>query len=103
MWNVISKLLYRVLTLLLYFPIARLVRTAAQHVWVAARPGDPPKDPKKADTSWADALTWALISGVGTAVGRLITTKGAAGAWRAIIGTEPPGHDTKPSEQRLDP
>jgi len=41
------------------------------------------EDPKKADVGWSDALIWAVISGTGTALGKLLTSKGAAGTWRA--------------------
>lgn len=91
--NLISKLLYRLLTMVLSIPISRAIRKLIAQGWTAARPHDPPRDPRKADVGWSDALLWAVISGSGTALGRLLTSKGAAGTWRAIIGTEPPGFD----------
>jgi hypothetical protein len=100
-FNFISKILFRVLSLIIAIPVGRLVSKLVEKAWVAARPGDPPKDPKKADTGWGDAITWAAISGIGIALSKLLTTKGAAGAWKAIIGTPPPGYETDPKKQQL--
>lgn len=99
--NFVSKLLYRIVTLALSFPIAKAIKLLTDKAWAAARPNDPPKDPKKADTTWTDALIWAAITGVGTAVGKLLATKGAAGTWRALIGTEPPGYEKDPDKQTV--
>ena len=97
----ISKILYRILSILLAIPISRLVKKLVLHAWAAARPNDPPKDPKKVDVGWLDAIIWAVISGVGTALAKLLSTKGAAGTWRAIIGTEPPVHESDPQKQTV--
>ncbi len=94
MWNLISKVLYRVLAVAVAIPVGRAVKKLIEHAWTAARPGDPPKDPKKVDTGWPDAITWAAISGVGSAAGALLTAKGTAGLWRAVFGVDPPGQKT---------
>ena len=99
--NFLAKILYWVLTLIISVPVGRAVARLIERAWTAAKPGDPPKDPKKADTSWGDALTWAVISGVGVALRKLISTKGAAGAWKAIVGTQPPGYEKDPKKQKL--
>lgn len=99
--NFAAKILYRVLTLALSFPIAKAISTLTNKVWAAARPNDPPKDPKKADVGWTDALIWAGIAGVGTALAKVLSTKGAAGTWRAIVGTEPPGFQDDPKKQTV--
>ncbi len=99
--NFAAKLLYRVLTVALSVPIAKVIRALTNKAWVAARPNDPPKDPKKADVGWSDALIWAAIAGVGTALAKVLSTKGAAGTWRAIVGTEPPGFEEDPKKQTV--
>lgn len=98
--NVIAKLLYRLLTMLLAVPITKAIRKLIAQGWTAARPNNPPRDPKKADVGWTDALIWAAISGTGTALGKLLTSKGAAGVWRAMIGTEPPSFEKDPKKQK---
>ena len=97
--KLISKLIYRVLTMLLAIPISKAIKKLIAQAWTAARPQDPPKDPKKADVGWTDAIIWAVISGAGAALGKLLTSKGAAGTWRAVIGTEPPGFEKDPAKQ----
>jgi hypothetical protein len=99
--KIIGKLLYRILSIIIAIPIGRAVSKLAEQAWVAARPNDPPKDPRKADTGWADALTWAVITGISAALSKLLTSKGAAGAWRAIIGTDPPGYEQDPKKQQV--
>ena len=98
--NVISKLIYRLLTMGLAIPIGKAIKKLIAQAWMAARPNDPPRNPNKADVGWSDALLWAVISGTGTALGKLLTSKGAAGTWRAIIGTEPPGFEKDPQKQK---
>jgi hypothetical protein len=99
--NFASKILYRIVSLLIAIPVGRAIAKLVEHAWAAARPGDPPKDPKKADTTWTDAVTWAAISGVGVAASKLLTTKAAAGAWKSVIGTPPPGYEPDPAKQQL--
>ncbi len=99
--NFAAKLLYRALTVALSFPIAKAISALTNKVWAAARPNNPPKDPKKADVAWSDALMWAAIAGVGTALAKVLSTKGAAGTWRAIVGTEPPGFEDDQKKQTV--
>ncbi|MDQ6938041.1 MAG: DUF4235 domain-containing protein [Actinomycetota bacterium] len=101
MWTLLSKLLYRILSILVAIPVGRAISRLVEHAWTAARPDHPPRDPKRAETSWRDAITWAVISGVGVALRKLVATKGTAGAWRAIVGTPPPGREKHPSEPTL--
>ena len=42
-------------------------------------------------TSWTEALSWAAASGVALAVTRLVAQRGAAAAWKAKTGSNPPG------------
>lgn len=94
-WNVISKLLFKVMRILVAIPVAKAVSRLVDKSWQAARPRDPQHDPKRHDTKIADALTWAAITGVGAAATKVITSKGAAEMWRVVIGTEPPAKKKK--------
>lgn len=94
-WNIISKLLFKVLTIIVAIPVARGVGKLVEHGWTAIRPEDPQRDPRKRDTQMRDALTWAALTGVGAAATKLVTSKGAAEVWRAAIGTEPPAKKSK--------
>lgn len=63
-------------------------------LWRRVRGGDPPTNPAAPGTSWREALLWAASSGVAMAVTRLVAQRGAAEAWKAEMGTYPPGLET---------
>jgi hypothetical protein len=71
-------------------PIGRVVTKATRKAWAAARPQNPPVNPREVDTNWKDAMVWAALTGVGTSVAQLLTTKGADTAWRALTGRPSP-------------
>ena len=66
-------------------------RTVLKAVWKRVRGGDPPTNPAAPGTSWGEALVWAASSGVAMAVTRLVAQRGAAEAWKAELGSYPPG------------
>ncbi len=57
--------------------------------WVTGH--EPPTDPEDPDLTWQEAISWALASGVGIAVARLLATRQAAHLWRKWTGELPPG------------
>jgi len=93
-----ARLSFKVVSMLVAIPVSKLITKATVKAWVAARPEDPPTDPKAVDTNWADALVWAGLTGLGTAAGNLATTKGADTLWRAITGR--PSPRPKPPKQK---
>lgn len=66
-------------------------RRLLQVAWRRTRGGDPPTNPASPSTGWAEALGWAVASGVAMAVTRLVSQRGAAGAWKAATGSYPEG------------
>ena len=66
-----ARLSFKVVSMLVAIPVSKLITKATVKAWVAARPEDPPTDPKAVDTNWADALVWAGLTGLGTAAGNL--------------------------------
>jgi hypothetical protein len=68
---------------------AALARRAIEQAWRSARGTDPPSNPASPETSWGEALAWAVASGVALAVVRLVAQRGAAEAWRAVTGEYP--------------
>ena len=66
-------------------------RRLLQMGWHEVRGGDPPTNPASPSTAWSEALAWAVASGVAMAVARLVSQRGAAGAWKAATGAYPEG------------
>jgi hypothetical protein len=86
-----SRLIFRLIAALVAIPVGRAVTKTTQAVWLRTHPDDPIKDPTKVEARWRDALVWATLTGLGSAVAQLLTTKGADTVWRAITGTPSPG------------
>ncbi|WP_239309618.1 MULTISPECIES: DUF4235 domain-containing protein [unclassified Frankia] len=58
------------------------------------RKADPPASPAHPETAWADAIGWAVLSGVAIGLGRLTAERVAARWWVKTTGSLPPGmHD----------
>lgn len=70
---------------------AKASRSALDKGWAVAKGGEPPRNPADPGTSWADAVQWAVVSGVAVGLAKLVATRGAAGAWRRTTGHLPPG------------
>jgi hypothetical protein len=66
-----------------------VTRRALEALWRATRGGDPPSNPASSDTTWAEALIWAVASGAALAVMRLVAQRGAAELWRTATGGYP--------------
>lgn len=59
--------------------------------WRAVTKDDPPMNPLSHDTTWPEALGFALISGAVYGVTRMVTQRLAAGIWTSQLGAPPPG------------
>lgn len=68
-----------------------VARKAMMAAWRATKHNDPPSNPASRTTTWPEALSWAVASGVGMAVARLIAMRGAAAGWEKVRGALPPG------------
>jgi hypothetical protein len=61
--------------------------------WKAVRGATPPPKPANWRSSWTDALSWAIATGVGAGVARLVAIRTAARMWEAAIHEPPPERD----------
>lgn len=68
-----------------------LTRKVVGGVWKAATGGDPPEHPENPDTTWTQALIWAVLTGAVAGAVRLVITRNAATSWRSATGQLPPG------------
>jgi hypothetical protein len=66
---------------------ARKVLTAA---WRKGTGDDPPANPESPDTTWLQAIGWALASGAAVGVARMLATRKAADYYRKSAGHLPP-------------
>jgi hypothetical protein len=99
MANLVDKIGWKLITVLVSIPVGIGVRKGIEHLWRTARPNDPPRSAADPDASWADALGWAALSGAGVAAAQLATGKGAGSVWRKVMGTPPPVKKPEPSGQ----
>jgi Protein of unknown function (DUF4235) len=99
MANLVDKLGWKVVTILVSIPVGIGVRKGVEHLWRSARPNDPPRSPSDPDASWGDAIGWAALSAAGVAAAQLVTTKGASSVWRKVMGTPPPVKPTDAADE----
>ncbi|MBL7495171.1 DUF4235 domain-containing protein [Frankia sp. CNm7] len=59
------------------------------------RGGEPPRLAHP-DTSWREAMFWALLSAVAVAIGRLAAERAVAVGWARATGALPPGMEREP-------
>jgi hypothetical protein len=74
---------------------AAACRRGMKVLWRVSRDQDPPENPAARGVRWRDALIWSISLGVGAAVSRLVAQRGAAAAWQAATGSQPPGLDDR--------
>ncbi len=85
-----SKIGYKVINLAVSIPVGIATKKIVERTWAAARPGDPPRKAKDADTRWADAIGWAVLSATGIVVAEYLSRQGTEIAYRKVTGLEPP-------------
>lgn len=62
--------------------------------WRKATGHEPPANPESPDTTWQEALGFAVLSGTVLGVARLLARRAAARSWRKATGSLPPGLET---------
>ncbi|HUR72628.1 MAG TPA: DUF4235 domain-containing protein [Sporichthya sp.] len=68
-----------------------LTRKVVGRAWKATTGGAPPEHPENPDTTWTQALAWAMLTGAVAGAVRLVITRNAATSWRSATGALPPG------------
>lgn len=68
---------------------AVITRAAAQSGWKWLSGDHAPKNPAAPDTSWGQALLWAVGTGIVVGVSRVLAERAAAGGWRKFTGDTP--------------
>jgi hypothetical protein len=68
---------------------AALAQKGLSAAWKLATGDDPPTIPEDPDTSWREAITWAVVSGAVIGVARLVATRRAAHYYLRSTGELP--------------
>lgn len=68
---------------------AVITRAAARGTWTSAKGTHPPRNPASPQTSWPEALAWAMGTGMLVSMARLLAERAAAGGWRQTMGRLP--------------
>ena len=89
--SAVAKVVYKVVGIGAGVLAAKVARSVLDKGWAKTKGGEPPRNPAVPGTSWSEALTWAVASGVAVAVARLVATKGVASTWVKATGQLPPG------------
>jgi hypothetical protein len=58
--------------------------------WKGLRSQEPPPNPADRRATWTEALSWAIATGVGAGVARLLAIRTAARVWEAAVHEAPP-------------
>jgi hypothetical protein len=65
-------------------------RRLLEVIWKTVGRSTPPKFPADRRSSWGDALSWAVATGVGVGVARHLAVRAAAAVWEAAVHEPPP-------------
>jgi hypothetical protein len=68
---------------------ATLAEKGLEAAWRTATGAEPPASPEDPDISWAEAISWALLSGAVIGLARLAATRQAAAYYRRSTGELP--------------
>jgi hypothetical protein len=90
--TIVKSTAYQALSASAVLLAAMLARKLVSSVWRGD--AEPPLNPADRRVSWREGLTWAVATGVGAAVARLVALRGAAAGWELTTGEAPPGIDT---------
>ena len=61
-----------------------------EFIWTAVRGSKPPKLAADRSSPWPEAVSWAVATGVGVGVARLLAVRTAAAIWEAAAHEPPP-------------
>jgi hypothetical protein len=70
-----------------------LAAIAVRKLIAAVWPGrhEPPLNPADRRIDWGESIAWAISSGIGAGVARMVSTRTAAAGWEMATGDTPPG------------
>jgi hypothetical protein len=81
---------YKLMALVASAAGAFVARKSLTFAWKAATGKEPPANPEHPAVTWAEAATWAVVSGALVGLARLIAQKKVASTWHRSTGSLPP-------------
>jgi hypothetical protein len=67
-------------------------------IWTTVRGSTPPKQAADRSSPWPEAVSWAIATGIGVGVARLLAVRTAAVLWEAAVHAPPPEPGLNESE-----
>jgi Protein of unknown function (DUF4235) len=61
-----------------------------EFIWTTVRGSRPPKLAADRNSPWPEAVSWAVATGIGVGVARLLAVRTAAVLWEAAVHAPPP-------------
>jgi len=86
----VKKYGWKAITIALGALVGLLTQRLIELPWTLVRGSTPPKVLADRRSPWLDAVSWAVASGVGVGVARLVAIRAAAGVWEAAVHEPPP-------------
>ena len=86
-----GKTAYKLLALAASLVGAIVARKALTLGWRAVKGKEPPANPEHPEVTWAEAASWAIVSGAAVGLARMIAQKRVAASWHRSTGSLPPG------------
>jgi hypothetical protein len=86
-----GKLGYKVMAMIATLVGALIARKTLALAWRTATGKEPPANPEHPEVTWAEAATWAIVSGAVVGLARMVAQKKVAASWHRSTGHLPPG------------
>lgn len=87
----VAKVGWKVVGLATGLVAAKTARSVMEAGYRRTRGGEPPRNPASRETDWAEAVTWAVASGIALGLAKLLAARGTASVWEKATGSLPPG------------
>jgi hypothetical protein len=86
----VKKYGWKAITIVLGTVVGLATQRLIEMPWKLLRGTTPPKVLADRRSPWRDAVSWAVASGIGVGVARLVASRTAAGVWEAAVHEPPP-------------
>jgi hypothetical protein len=82
--------MYKLASVLVSIPVAKLTQKAVTVAWRNLRPGDPQTDANNPQAKWSDAAGFAALTAAGAALATVLTRRATDTAYKSATRMDPP-------------